>query len=513
MEKEQAKESLPYEGKAIKWYDLIFTQYEFKDILELKITQGINEHATLFIRGVLPSDDANTENKDYVQTTTQNTPITLKYIDNTGAEKILFQGVVTNIKQQTMAEVNYLDIEAISFSYLLDVKKFSRSFQRDGEPYSYIFDRINSLAREYVPNLTGDVVTAEGNQEDATTECLVIQYQETDWNFLKRLASHFNIGLTPDITFDSPKVYFGLPPQKEEKEDESSDDKQAGPEFTVSTYQIWRDTAAFATASNNSRKNSGVTFSENDFTYCEAQSLDILQLGQNVTFQGLTWYVKNIHTFMEKGAVNNIYTLTTNQGLMQDDLLNLKLAGISLHGVIKVVTKDQVQAHITEIDDEWDDGATWYFPYTTVYSSPDGSGWYCMPEVGDNVRIYFPSNKEEESVAASSVNLTVSKRGAREDPDTKILSTVYGKQVILTPGGIQIIANGNLLMTLTDNGGVSIKSDKKIIMEAEEDIKITSKTSKVLVNGKEEISLKQGGSEINIQSDINIKGNKVKIQP
>jgi uncharacterized protein (DUF2345 family) len=76
-----------------------------------------------------------------------------------------------------------------------------------------------------------------------------------------------------------------------------------------------------------------------------------------------------------------------------------------------------------------------------------------------------------------------------------------------------VIANGNLLMTLTDEGGVSIKSDKKITLEAEEDIEITSKTSKVLVTGQNEISLSQGSSEINIQNDIHIKGNKVKIQP
>ncbi|MBU2700781.1 hypothetical protein Ga0466249_001886 [Sporomusaceae bacterium BoRhaA] len=505
-DQETVNQALQSLGKAINWHNVTFKPYEFKDILAIRLTQGINEHARLFISGTL-TDAADKENKDYVQTTDQDTSVSLKYTDATGAEKCLFQGIVTNIKQRTTAGLKHLDIEAVSFSYQLDVKKHSRSFQRQGEPYSYIFQRVNDLARQYVPNLKDDVVKAEGGQDEQITGRLIVQYQETDWSFLKRLASHFNIGLTPDTTLDSPKVYFGLPPELQQQ------DGQAGPEFNVSAYQIRRDTAAYATASSNSRKNSGVTFSENDFTYCGAQSLDILQLGQQVTFLGLTWYVKNICTIMEKGAVNSTYTLATKQGLMQDDLYNTKLAGISLHGIVKEVTKDQVKVHITDIDETWDDGATWYFPYTTVYSSPDGSGWYCMPEVGDNVRVYFSNNREEQAVAASSVNLTPYKRGQRSDPDSKVLSTVYGKQVLLTPGGIQVIANDNLLMTLTDDGGVSIKSDKKIILEAEKDIEITSKTSKVLVTGQEEVSLKQGSSEINIQEDINIKGNKVKIQP
>lgn len=226
----------------------------------------------------------------------------------------------------------------------------------------------------------------------------------------------------------------------------------------------------------------------------------------------MTWYIRAIRTILEKGAINNIYTLSTKQGLMQDDLYNTKLAGISLHGIVREIVKDEVRVHVDEIDGAWDGGATRFFPYTTVYSSPDGSGWYCMPEVGDSVRIYFPNNKEEDSVAASSVNYIPTRRGQREDPDTKIISTVYGKQVIMTPGGIQIIANGNLLMTLSDDGGLTINSDKKIILNAVDDIIINSQ-SRIEVKGKEKISLSQGCGTINITDTINIGGNQVKIQP
>lgn len=515
---QQAESALASAGKAINWHSIRFSPFSFKDILALEITQEINEHAKLHISGTLP-DSAIGANQDYVQRTTENTPVTLEYLDGTGTEKILFKGLVTDISQRTLAGLKHLDIEAVSFSYQLDVIKHSRSFQRHEESYSYIFERINTSAREVVPHLKDDVVKAEGNEDQQTTGRLIVQYQETEWQFLKRLASHFNIGLTPDITFDSPKVYFGLPPEPQQNANrdnsqENSDQKQeaAGPELNVSDYIIRRNTKEYAVASKNNRKNSGVAFSENDFTYCEAKSLDILQLGQKVTFLGLNWYIRAIHTTMEKGAVNNTYTLSTKQGLMQDDLYNTRLSGISLHGVVKEVTKDQVKAHITAIDNEWDEGATWYFPYTTIYSSPDGSGWYCMPEVGDNVRIYFPSSKEEEAVAASSVNLTPSKRGKREDPDSKILSNVYGKQVIFNPGGIEIIANDQLLMTLTDDGGVNIKSDKKITLEAEEDIEITSKTSKITVSGMEEVSIQQGAGEINLKQDIFLRGAKVNVQ-
>jgi hypothetical protein len=498
-------------GKAITWLKLHFDPYKFKEILELDITQAINEHACLYIRGTL-TDTPDGKSQDYVQMTEQNTPIALHYTDASGALQCLFQGVVTSVKQQTIAQLDYLDIEARSFSYLLDIKKLSRSFQRHQEPYSYVFERINQSAREYIPNLSGDALAAQDTESSQTTEKLIIQYKETDWEFLKRMASHFNIGLAPDVTFDSAKIYFGPPPQKQEES--SQDDKQEskGPEMVVSTYKIRRNTGEYAIDSDNSRKNSGLAFSENDFTYCEAQSLDILQLGQSVNFLNLTWYIKAIHTIMVKGAINSIYTLTTQQGLMQNDSYNNKLPGVSLQGLVKEVVKDQVRVHITDIDEEWDDSATWFFPYTTIYSSPDGSGWYCMPEVEDNVRVYFRNNKEDEAAAASSVNTTPSKRGSRCDPDSKIISTVHGKQVLITPGGIQIIANGGLLMTLSDDGGLTINSDKKIMLSADDDISISSQ-SRVEVKGKNQISLSQGGGNIEIQDNISVSGHEVKIQP
>lgn len=38
-----------------------------------------------------------------------------------------------------------------------------------------------------------------------------LQYQETDWKFLKRLASRFQTGLVPDPIAAKPSLTVGLP--------------------------------------------------------------------------------------------------------------------------------------------------------------------------------------------------------------------------------------------------------------------------------------------------------------
>ncbi|KAF6589054.1 phage tail protein, partial [Paenibacillus sp. EKM208P] len=78
-------------------------------------------------------------------------------------------------------------------------------------------------------------------------------------------------------------------------------------------------------------------------------------------------------------------------------------------------------------------------PYSTVYSSPDGSGWYVMPEAGDQIRLYFPDEREQNAFAASSVDLASSDPVKRSDPAVKSISTKYGKQVVFKPGAVEII--------------------------------------------------------------------------
>lgn len=43
-------------------------------------------------------------------------------------------------------------------------------------------------------------------------------------------------------------------------------------------------------------------------------------------------------------------------------------------------------------DDENDSGDKAFLNYATVYSSPEGGSWYCMPEVGDMVIVKFPDD-------------------------------------------------------------------------------------------------------------------------
>ena len=68
---------------------------------------------------------------------------------------------------------------------------------------------------------------------------------------------------------------------------------------------------------------------------------------------------------------------------------NKKIIGASMKGNVTAVKKDTVKVVLMEDETGGWAGQKW-FAYSTIYSSPDGTGWYCMPEKGDSVRLIFP---------------------------------------------------------------------------------------------------------------------------
>ncbi len=85
----------------------------------------------------------------------------------------------------------------------MDVQKHQRSFQDSGYTYRQIADCCN----EAYPK-AGMIMTAGKN---ASVSGFLMQYQETDWAFLKRLASSLHTMLVPSCAVIGEKYFFGIP--------------------------------------------------------------------------------------------------------------------------------------------------------------------------------------------------------------------------------------------------------------------------------------------------------------
>ncbi len=482
----------PAEGPAVNSLTLRFEPIEGK-ILSVSIKTEINEHAVLRVKGILApaeaGEDGSTPPDDrFLTEIAPGTPAALFSIDPKGEVECLFQGILLRAVQTQATTYKEFEAEVASPSYLLDIEKDSQSFQRMSDTYNDIVQKVAGDACIY------------NNLPDVTTGKLIVRYKETVWEFVKRMCSRLNSGLVPDIYSDSIRIGFGIPESGEAKE------------FTVSSYTVKKELQRYQTAQANQLKHSSPTVMDIDFMYYQVKSVDRLAIGDCVTFLEHTLYVRAVEGCLEGDILVFTYDLVSKQGLVQPDIYNEELAGVSLIGEVKVITNDQIKAHITEIDAEWDGGGDWYFPYSTLFSSPGGSGWYVMPEPGDTVKITMLNNKEEDAVASSSVNRTSEAPEKRSNPDYKSLSNVHGKEVLFTPDGIYITnQSGRVFINLTDADGITIISDKNINIEAAENI-VVKAAKDVIIIAEENMKLNCGQATLQSEKSglIDIQGKEVR---
>ena len=447
--------------------DLRVSPYEIEQLHEVEIRQKINEHSTLYLRGLLK----NTPGEDDAELLTEGTNIALSAVDATGEEYMLYQGLVKEVAVKNARGTRYIEIKAVSYSYIFDIESRSRSFQDKRKTY-------NSLIKQVAAPYDGAKVTDSATNGAATGK-FIMQHEETDWDFLKRMASRFNTGLFCDIRYDKPSFVFGLPDYPEIKLDNTN-------------YTIKKDMHRFSQLSQNGVQG----ISENDYIGYEVKTNCVAMVGNAVTFRGKQLYVSEIVSTANRELFVSHLVLMPEKGLSQPYISNIGVVGASYGGHILNVRNDLVKVALNT-DAGHDPGTPYWFPYSTIYSSKSGSGWYCMPEKGDSIRVYFPDGDDDHAYAISSVHEGVNdedaeKRsgggarssggaggysGKRDNPDVKSL-TFGDKEIRLTPEGVYIIT-GNSMITMTEEGvvlmtenDIEFKSDKSIILNAEDDVNI-----------------------------------------
>lgn len=493
---------------ALTYKDIIVMPYNIR-VHQIEITQQMNEHATLHLTGLIPSELEDS----YVYTTDVETAIEVLQIVGDGKAVPIFNGLALDVQVKSIMNNYYLEVKAVSHTYVLDVKKKNQTYQNASMTYNELIDACIADQKD------ADFINCV--TEGAKLGNFTMQYLETDWEFLKRMASRFNTGLVPETVYPAPKFYFGVPYQAE-----------GAKEIDVINYRVKKSIGNYLISSENYLQG----ISDSDYMYYEVESTQPFKIGNEVTFQSRKLYVYKIFSTIKDGLFKHIYTLTPENGFSVRTTYNQAIIGASIQGKVIDISGDKIRIHV-DFDANQDKNTAYWFPYSTIYASEDNTGWYVMPELSDNVRIYFPSNREDEGIAISSVAKSPPQSGAMlaesnqaslggggqssaapamdsrqdpgrmVDPDVKTLRTKHGKQILLAPDRI-VISGGGLMITLMDDNGISIISDKNINLKATEKVVINAK--QIMINANEKIEMTCKENSIKMEDKMEIKGTEVR---
>lgn len=449
----------------MKTFQLKTEPLHIRQISEFEIIKQVNEHICATMRGIIGRDEA----EELLKKQKIDQEISVTCQEDGEEDKILLQGIIKEMQLKAEGMLYEIELTANSFTCLLDQNKKFRTFQNESMSFK-------ELVKEVIEKYTNvSVICPLGG------DCIgkmQIQYQETDWGFLKRIASQLHSVLVVEGCLHKAAFYFGM---------------REGKKNIVLPVEacIVRDCVT----------------DEGQYREYELESAQAAEIGDKVLYQNMQMQIYGVKIRLVNQEIKYFYQLRSSGKCGKKPYENPHLAGTSLTGEVVRVKEEKLRISIRE--DQGEQTEKRWFDYATVYSSPDGGGWYCMPETGDEIRLYFPDEKAEHAYVLNAVHMENSDE--RKNPDIKYIRTKRKQEIRFTPNQIKITNNKGMSIELDDDKGISIKSSKDIILEAGKAIDINS-GGLFMVKGRSAVILKQSNNMIAIRDGIREHGERIERQ-
>ncbi|WP_276915823.1 phage baseplate assembly protein V [Aneurinibacillus aneurinilyticus] len=456
--------------------------YEVKSLSEMTIVKTVQDHARLYITGIIPEEQQDV----YIEKASSTDTVKVNEVENGSVVRTLFSGLVSRIGIKVVRGIYYIELEAMSHTCKLDNKRKRKSFQNKEMRYT---EMIESILKDYPGCDYIDMAARTSKLE----KC-IIQYDETDWAFLKRMASRFGAVLIPEATTDTPKFWFGL------------GDGKSG-ELLEHQYSVKK---AFPLYMETTENGYATGLAVNDFLCYEVETGAYFNLGDRVAYKGKEWVIARSTSIMKQGHLTHEYTLSPEKGIRQNQQGNQRIVGASLTGKVIDRTKDTVRVHL-DIDEAQQKEEAFWFPYATGYTAEGHSGWYCMPELGDRVELYVPGSREEEAVVLTSVRAREASSPKIENPAIKYWGTPHQKELMMEENELTLTAREGLFLKLHEADGVEIRSPHPIVFTSAKDIEMKA-GSRLNMQAKEALYVLCSSSSLMMDGITDIQGQLVEME-
>lgn len=391
-----------------------------------------NEHAFLTMRGYL------NEKEKYHLAEAYGDKIKLK-LEEGGVT--LFYGYLVDIRVDHVGNTREIKLKAASGSFRIDRKLESESFQNQEESYA-------EIAQKTAKGAGARVICTEGIGISIGKP--VIRYQETAWQFIKRLASGLGTCIVSDIMTGERDFWFGM-------RNGESIPSLAGEEYTV---DICRE-----------RDGGKVT------TIYKVKSRKFYKIGDRTTLNGVEWKVCGVKAVFQKGELTFRYLLKQEE-IIKPIYLDC-FTGLGLKGTIAEVKNEQVRI-VLDIDEGRETGQYFYNWYPET-----GNSLYAMPEPGTRAVLCFGEREEREGFAMHSLPNTMKEFRYYRN---RQLDTKEGNMLHLNEQSIAISKEGSRSVCIC-NGLISANSVGKFRICAENEVRMSAK--RIILRSPDEVNICQ----------------------
>ena len=402
----------------------------------------------------------------------------------------LFYGKITQVKLSQRGAEMYCEIEAHSMSSILDLEKKTRVFQNCNKTYKDLFNQI--ISADHYKKIKFDEIDFLKKQISE----LIIQYNETDWEFLQRICRRV-------------KAYCFM----------TGDDRQGKIFFDGGDIDVVDSNYFSITRSSHNEE-------------ILLESREIYRLGNRLKFKNKIYTINEVSHQFKNATIYNSYTLK------EKDLNSTYSGHPALQGLtLKAKVTDnrdesnkgkiKVEFHqINNLEDIWP--SSYYFNVTTPYSSNqtgNNVGFYSIPEVDETVLVEFCSDYEKDCLISGVIR--EKENELLKDPSQKIWRSSKGREFRINDDEISISSKDEQVFITLSDEIIKCSNEETNFEMSKNQAKIFYQESEILLN-KNEIRLQVGnafikvnknGVEINdgksanieICNDITLNGSSIKL--
>ena len=405
--------------------------YPLWDFYNLEIVHEINEHAKLNVTALLKWDTME-ELRGIIDDIQDDDAIQV-VIKEDEDSKILFTGIVMRAHVEIKNHEGLLHLECCSGTVKMDLLETSRSFQNLSMTYSEMF--------KFVTNHYTTHGFINANVDEKPVGRPILQYKETDWQFLKRMAAEKGTVVVADVSSSEAKMFLGIP-QRGKVGELINENLQVVEHMETLTqkdrfvYQLSTENEHFKLGDKIDIGGDYVTITSTKFTYDK-----------------------------DDGILRNSYTL--EQPPKMKWYGNSRINGVSIEGKVIDVRLDHVKIHL-DIDPSQSVADAFWYPCKAEANNV----WYTMPHIGERVNLHITDIRENGLCMTETRGLENQMGTPRSisAPTEKYMLTQWHKQLALHETDIEFdIPAINMLMT---EESIYVNSNDKIGIETETEINI-----------------------------------------
>lgn len=295
--------------------------FEFVNYMEVECIKELNQHGIIRITGVIREENS----QRYMDMASKELWVSVNAISDNEEIRRFFAGILTGLWIKREGQVSILTIEVKTGSFLLDIEYHTRSFQEVGFQYEEVINTCMEPAEGICSIL---------DKSNEMTKQFLFQYRESNWAFLKRLASYAGTVVIPEDSVPEKKIYWGYRIPYAVKTLQSDD------------YQIEQDYEWYEKKKAEGAEN----LMRADAVSYLVDSREIYNLGETVRFEGMDFVIGKVTSRLEGQELYHEYCLMTKAKGISTPIYNPNLSGASLKAVVTAVEKTLVKIQIE--DDE-----------------------------------------------------------------------------------------------------------------------------------------------------------------